>query len=210
MVLYFTLFFGIALLFYAGSYNYGADVRYSLATYPPLMILAGLGASRIVQAVGRRVPAFPSLHIMTAAFAAQFLWYLPIVRTADDGAWAARADVRFARSFVSDLPRDSYVLTQNPGMFQLWGVNAGQMSLVAKDLVRLDWLAMRYAGGVYLHWNFWCNVQDPIQRGFCRGILDSTVGEPIYDVRERDEHYIVYRLRTRSAKSAESMNNNPK
>ena len=45
---YFLLFFGIALLFYAGSYNYGADVRYSLMTYPPLAILGGLGAGAIV------------------------------------------------------------------------------------------------------------------------------------------------------------------
>ena len=33
-----SLFFGVNLLFYAGSYNYGADVRYSLLTYPPLAV----------------------------------------------------------------------------------------------------------------------------------------------------------------------------
>ena len=35
MAIYFLLFFAIGLVFYAGSYNYGADVRYSLMTYPP-------------------------------------------------------------------------------------------------------------------------------------------------------------------------------
>jgi hypothetical protein len=194
MVLYFVLFFGIALLFYAGSYDYGADVRYSLATYPPLMILGGLGASRIVRTIGRMLPRLATVHGMTAAIAAQFLWYLPVVRATDDGAWAARADVRFARSFVSDLRGDSYVLTHNPAMFQIWGVNAGQMSLAVADPSRLDALATRYAGGVYLHWNFWCNVQDPIQRGFCTKILDRTRSEPIREHRERDEHYILYRL----------------
>ena len=43
LALWFALFFGVFLLFYAGSYNYGADVRYSLMTYPPLAILGGAG-----------------------------------------------------------------------------------------------------------------------------------------------------------------------
>ena len=38
-------------MFYAGSYNYGADVRYSLMTYPPIAVLAGLGAARLVRLV---------------------------------------------------------------------------------------------------------------------------------------------------------------
>jgi hypothetical protein len=46
MALYFALYFGIDLVFYAGSYNYGADVRYSLLTYPPIAVFAGLGAAR--------------------------------------------------------------------------------------------------------------------------------------------------------------------
>ncbi len=49
LLAYFVLFFAIDLLFYAGSYNYGADVRYSLMTYPPLAILGGLGLAQIVR-----------------------------------------------------------------------------------------------------------------------------------------------------------------
>ena len=33
MAIYFLLFFTVGLVFYAGSYNYGADVRYSLMTF---------------------------------------------------------------------------------------------------------------------------------------------------------------------------------
>ena len=43
MLLWFLLFWGIFLFFYAGSYKYGADVRFALVCFMPLAILAGLG-----------------------------------------------------------------------------------------------------------------------------------------------------------------------
>ncbi len=51
MAMYFLLFFAIDLVFYAGSYNYGADVRYSLMTYPPIAVLGGLGAAWLATAL---------------------------------------------------------------------------------------------------------------------------------------------------------------
>jgi hypothetical protein len=58
----------------------------------------------------------------------------------------------------------------------------------------LEGLTTRYPGGIYLHWNFWCNVQDPIQRDFCTKILALRPGEPVREYRERDQHYVLYRL----------------
>jgi len=195
MAFYFVLFFWIALVFYAGSYDYGADVRYSLATYPPLAILGGLGAARLVHWAGRIQPRLPALEAMTAALLVQFAWwYAPVVRTTEDSAWASRADVRFARSLAPGLRGNSYVLTQNPGMFQLWGVNAGQMSLAATNPALLDDLAARFTDGVYLHWNFWCSVQDPVQQQICTKVLGLRAARPVREYRERDQHYILYRF----------------
>ena len=39
----------------------------------------------------------------------------------------------FAALVAAELPANSYVLTHNPGMFHVWGVNAGQMSLAADN-----------------------------------------------------------------------------
>ena len=188
------MFFAVALLFYAGSYNYGADVRYSLATYPPLLILGGLGVARLADRFERTRLQPLARPGLACVLAVQFLWYVPAVRSTTDGAWAARADVQFARSLVPDLQGNAYVLTQNPGMFQVWGINAGQMSLAVNDPARLDDLARRYPGGVYLHWNFWCNVQDPIQRGFCTKILELRASEPVREQRVRDQRFALYRL----------------
>ena len=68
-------------------------------------------------------------------------------------------------------------------------------TLAVADPVRLDDLARHYAGGVYLHWNFWCNVQDPIQRGFCARILELRSGELVREQWTRDQRYALYRLK---------------
>ena len=173
--IWFLTFWSVFLFFYAGSYNYGADVRYSLLSYPPLAAFAGLGASRAARMLGaapfriRRPLACIALLLVV-----HFLWYLPWVRAVGEEAWAARADVRFAREMARTLPANAVVLTHNPGIFHLWGHSAAQLSFGAVDprYVR-ETLAARYAGGIYLHWNFWCNVPDEAQRAFCREALAS-------------------------------------
>jgi hypothetical protein len=131
---------------------------------------------------------------LVGILAVQFLWYVPLVRATGEEAWAARADVRFAKEFVGRLPPNSMVLTHNPAMFHVWGVTAAQMSIVRSDPRRLDGLFARYAGGVYLHWNYWCNVADPLQRSFCQAALDGFPHELVVSGRERDYEFALYRL----------------
>jgi hypothetical protein len=198
VALYFIVFFGIDLVFYAGSYNYGADVRYSLMTYPPLAVLGGLGAARVARWGARLVPALPAGAagaVVTALLGFQFLWYAPVVRGATEEAWAARADAEFARRVAAQLPPESYVLTQNPAMFHLWGVNAGQMSQVLAVPAYAAVLERRNSGGIYIHWNFWCNVQDPVQPEICRRAMALGRTDLVTESRERDQRYAFYRLR---------------
>jgi hypothetical protein len=193
MTAYFLVFFVVDLLFYAGSYNYGADVRYSLLTYPPLAVLGGLGLSRLVTLLSARAPIAAG-GLAVAALIFHFLWYAPSVRAMPEEAWAARADLRFAHEFAPQLPADSYVLTHNPGMFHVWGVNAGQMSQAAGNPAFARFLAGRFRGGVYVHWNFWCNVQDAVQPEFCRQALALGPSEMVKEHRERDQRFAFYRL----------------
>jgi hypothetical protein len=196
MLTWFAAFWGIFLFFYAGSYDYGADVRFSLMSHAPLAVLAGLGTSRII-----RLFATPSgdrrlaVVLAGAALLFQFAWYLPTARAVGEEAWAARADVDFAREFARELPGNAVVLTHNPGMFHLWGVNAAQLSLASTDPIYVrDTLPLRYARGVYLHWSFWCNVADPVQRGFCDRALAEHSSAMVRDRRVRDYRFAFYRV----------------
>ena len=201
MALSFLLFFASDLFFYAGSYNYGADVRYSLMTYPPIAVLGGLGAAQLAHGIARSARAIPARVLIGALVLFQFLWYGPVVRARPEEAWAARADVAFAEQFAKQIPRNAYVLTHNPGMFHLWGVNAGQMSLVTSNHAYLRLLADRYGGGMYLHWNFWCNVHDSAHQDTCRKALGLGPAEVVLESTERDQRFAFYRLALATAPS---------
>jgi hypothetical protein len=69
------------------------------------------------------------------------------------------------------------------------------MSLATSNPAYLRYLAERYRGGIYLHWNFWCNVQDPVQPETCRAALAAAPGEVVTEYRERDQRFAFYRLK---------------
>jgi hypothetical protein len=194
--LWFVVSAGIYVLFYAGSYNYGADVRYSLLTYPPLALLAGGGAASVVQRLSPRVPSRLSSAGIVALMLVSFTWAVPLVRAEGEEGWDARADVGFARAMTSSLPPNSVVLTHNPNMFLLWGQSAAQLSIAAQDAQYARQVFFsRYSGGVYLHWNFWCNVDDPLQAGSCRQVLEAFPHHQlIRETRLRASRYAFYRL----------------
>jgi 4-amino-4-deoxy-L-arabinose transferase-like glycosyltransferase len=198
---YFGLFAGIYLLFYAGSYNYGADVRFALMTFPPLALLAGAGAAILAVSLQRTGLAVRQAELLVAAMLAfQFLGYMPLVRSVGEEAWAARADVSFSERFAPRLPANSIVLTHNPSVFHVMGRNAAQLSLLTVNPAYVtDVLLPRYRGGVFVHWNFWCNVSDPVQQQFCATALAQFPHTLAGEYRERDYRFAFYRLEEAAA-----------
>jgi hypothetical protein len=200
-VTYFLLFGGVYLFFYAGSYNYGADVRYSIMTYPPLALLAGAGAAELLRA--RPIANQRMQHataMLVTVLALQFLWYMPLVRAIGEEAWAARADIEFAQRVAVTLPKNSIIMTHNPSVFHVMGINAAQLSFITNETGYVKQVLLpRYAGGVYLHWNFWCNVSDRVQQEFCEAALRRFPNTLVREHRERDYRYGVYKLDIHSA-----------
>ena len=194
---YFLAFWIVFIFFYAGSYNWGANVRYSLMSYVPITIFAAAGLMRVARLAGARTRA---LAWVAAVVVVQFLWYVPLVRATGEEAWASRADVAYAKRFAATLPANAIVLTHNPGMFHVWNVSAAQLSIATDTPEYVDQMFTRYAGGVYVHWNFWCNIHDRVQNAFCRNALDRYPHDRVDAVRERDYEYAFYRLKPRDAR----------
>ena len=125
---WFAAFWGVFLFFYAGSYDYGADVRFSLMSYPPLAVLAGIGMSRLVSRGRWRDPRSGAQR-QSGRRARVSVRVVSAVDTGGRGRSLGREGrCRVRREVAATLPANALVLTHNPGMFHLWGVNAAQLS----------------------------------------------------------------------------------
>ena len=195
LLAWFLLFWGIFVFFYAGSYNYGADVRFSLLSAIPFAMIAGCGASLVASYINSRSKNKSLIHYtLTSIMIILFLSFLPFVRAITHEAWAARADHKYAKKMSEMLPQNSIVLTHNPNMFLVWGNNAAQASLVTEQSRHFSRFFYKYKGGVYFHYNFWCNVNDRLQNSFCNNILNRFKCIPVISFKERNYEYVLYRV----------------
>jgi hypothetical protein len=191
---WFFLFWGIFLFFHAGSYEYGQDVRFSVVSYMPLSILAGLGVYQLENIFRENERIMAMRAVMISLIIVSFLQLMPHIRVVGEEAWGARYDHYYAQKMLNRLPERSIVLTQNPNMFLLWGGNAAQTAIAVNDKQKMDYFFEHYTGGVYFHFNYWCNVDDPREKEFCQNVLNQYQHEKIIDFRERDYSYALYHL----------------
>lgn len=204
LAVWFLLFWGVFLFFYAGSYNYGCDVRFSLLSYAPLAILAGAGLDSGLRTFFesfkiKRPPEDFLRKTSIALLILAFVHFLPLVRAVTREAWDSRNDYKFAKIFMNFLPPNSIVLTHNPSIFLLHGKNAAQLSTVKFNKAHLDNdLFEAYKGGVYMHWGFWCVVPDPAQNAFGKYVLENYKCTVIESRSEHGYDYKLYRIEKKS------------
>ncbi len=192
--LWFFLFWGIFVIFYAGSYEYGADVRFSLVSYMPLALLAGFGLKHMEDITSKLTKPFYLRTLIVLILIITLLNFLPYVRAVGQEAWGARADYDYAKEMDELLPVDSLIVSHNPNMFFLWGKNAAQASMATYDKPLLDSLFNRYTGGIYFHYSFWCNVPDKVQNEFCENIICNYKTTLIKEYKEKYYRYALYKI----------------
>lgn len=192
VLFWFLLFWGIFILFYAGSYDYGADVRFALLSSMPLALLAGSGSVSLAQLFNRRFKHMQ--YLLTVLIIFSFIPFLPFVKAITQEAWGARYDHYYAMEMAKEVPDNGIVLTHNPNMFLVWGKNAAQASLATEQTGYFKNFFYRYPGGVYFHYNFWCNVPDKLQNSFCKNVLERYDWTLIKSYKERDYTYELYKI----------------
>ncbi|MEI8356793.1 MAG: glycosyltransferase family 39 protein, partial [Deltaproteobacteria bacterium] len=181
ILLWFILFYGIFLFFYAGSYKYGADVRFALVSFMPLAVLSGMGADRLregmewldgrMQKQGQGVKLGRGVLTGIMITVIFFCWisFIPLIRLVGQEAWGARYDHQFAREFIKKIPIRSIVLTQIPTMMLLWQQGAIQTFAGINNSDLIDDLLKRYEGHVYFHYSYWCSTSTD-QKNLCKSI----------------------------------------
>jgi len=194
LITWFLFFWGIFIFFYAGSYEFGQDVRFSLVSYMPLSLLAGLGMASLEELLEPKGLSGVSRIIVIPVILFSFSGFLPHVRTVGEEACQARADHRYAMEMAEHVPDNSMVLTHNPNMFLLWGKNAAQAAIATNNEPAMNHFFQRYTGGVYFHYNYWCNVDNPKEQTFCQNILNKYDHSPVIEFKERGYTFKLYQL----------------
>jgi hypothetical protein len=182
---WFLVFWGIFLFFYAGTYRHdeGLSIRFSVLSYAPIAIAAGLGASFFKNLAGNNVKTASA--IIAAIIIANVWFFLPYIRTQSKGESAAcRMDHQYAMEFLRKLPENSIIFTHNPNMFLIHKQSAIQTSCETYNPGTIERLRERFRGGEFLHFNYWSSVNyDELQRSFTENILNN------YDCQLLEEHY---------------------
>ena len=122
---WFLLFFVLYLLFYAGGFNYGVDVRYSLNLYMPMAILGGCGAFLIGDNLNKIVKKkWISSGVVALIIIVSFFPFIGFVRSVGfEG-----ADARLANDFIiekmKNMDDDCWIFTMVPSVVLNNGKNA--------------------------------------------------------------------------------------
>jgi len=193
-LVWFVLFFGVFLPFHAGSYRYGADIRFAVVAHASLALVCGEGVRAVFAGLSRWFSRPLAVCLPLAALLYSLSAYLPLVRAIGAEAHEARADHRAAESMVHRLPDQSVVLSHNPGMWHVFGASALQTSFVTYRPAHVDQLFRRFPGGVYFHYNFWCEAGDATQASFCTDLLATYETRVIHETSHGFKRFVLYRM----------------
>ena len=168
---WFTLSWGIFVLFYAGGYYYGASSRYGVVSCAPVAVFMGIGAAALYGLL-RRVPTlFYTLASLCVINWAAAMHYVP---TLSREAIEAVADVDFVAREAPKLPGGSLVLSPDPCMWQLQGINSSQIFTLDQMVhTQMRELVNEYPGGIYMHWSFWHNAEPNIARETAKLLVET-------------------------------------
>lgn len=188
-ILWFTLFWGVFLFFYAGSYYYGADDRFSLLCFAPVAILAGVGAETIERFFALFMSGRAARILIAFGLVFVFSRYLAVARAMGQEAWLARADHDWAVEIGQKLPPNSVVFSNNPSIFNLYNISAAQIRLVKEYPDKVENYIKRFPGKVFLHWGFWQAV-DVNHRQFAQSGRDNFECVEVYHQRVQVDIYV--------------------
>jgi len=195
LLLWFVIFWGIFLFFYAGSYRYGADVRFAVVSFAPLAILAGLGMDWLQNKLQPLISGTNATMIIIIILLVSWLKFLPLIRLVGQEAWEARADHQLAGEFLRKIPDRSIVVSHIPTMLLLWGQSAVSVHGSLNDESFMRHLVDKYEGGVYFHHNYWCNTSSDANARVCREVRQNYNLEKIVADSSTGRLFCLYRIR---------------
>lgn len=168
--LWWALYFSIFLFFYAGSFNYGADVRFSLNLMPGICFLAGIGMyalEGLLRFTGREKIVIP---LMVAALLLSIPFYSQVHDRGIEGIEAMLAH-DFGISQGEKIGSNALVLSHVAAYFLVNGNNAAQPFYIHNPEAARD-MWSRF-DEIYFYDGFWCQHSPPHGGSICAYIRSN-------------------------------------
>lgn len=188
---WFVIFFIPYLFFYAGSYNYGVDVRFSLMMLCPVSILCALGMGKVREALERLIPGSRPAPYLAALLILLFIPHMPYIRDVHEESWDARLDHDFIISEARNLPRDAVIFTCSPYVIVLGPKRSALQSYFAEDDKMVD-KVFSMTDHVYYYREYWSYA--PVTRHNYEYFRQKFAMEPLSSVEFFQRDYTLYRI----------------
>lgn len=157
VISWFLLFFGVFLFFYAGSYHYGADVRFALLAAPPIFLEAACGVTGAVLLLYRTTGGVPPFNPRLLAFFFPVLFvaggFLTETARLGEEAWQARCDHSVVRTWAETLPDSAVIVTHTPALWLVHHRAALQVVWAVNRIPEVQNLVEKYP--VFYHAGYW-------------------------------------------------------
>ena len=183
------------LLFYAGSFNYGVDVRFSLNLYIPLAILGGCGAFLVSKNLDRIFrKKYMSVAIVSLIMIIAFMPFYSFVSEIGEKAWDARMGHDFVIEEMRELDDNCWIFTHVPSVVLINGKNSLQAWYAQNSKVR-DGVMKNDC--ILFYEEYWCNAE-PYKSGACKYLHDNFDLKLYTNTSERDKDFTLYWMKEKS------------
>lgn len=177
-IVWFLVVWGIFLPFYAGSYDHGADVRYSLLTAAPLSLFAADGFNKIASVLTLRL----SRVLLHTALAVTFASFLPLLSHPQEQGSDARKSVEDVGQFATLLQPGDLVVSYVPSVWLPYRHNVLQLSH-ALSKTRALYQVCEKSQRVLFHWDYWCQKRHALEAPACNGFVKRYGKKVLQEIR---------------------------
>lgn len=188
---WFAVFFLMYALFYAGSFNFGVDVRYSIPMYAALSSLVGIGAYAIREVLSKKGIKFASV-VVTAVILLAFYAFIPYVSAVGEESWISRTSHDFGIAAAKKAGEQCHVFTHVPSMYLVNNIGALQTRMGSNsDIVEA---LFKKSDCILFDEGYWCITVDRYKDGVCQHMHDQYNLTVFNSVTERDKTFRMYRV----------------
>lgn len=190
--LWLFVFFGIFLIFYAGSYYYGADIRFANDIHPQIAIFCGLFAWRITRLKLKNFNWLPyiltSVIVIISIYSLLNFW--PKITSIGQEGWDAREAHDFVIASAKNINSNSIISLHNPAILLNENISSATPNFIF-DKTKFNQL-QNQGIDIYFFYDYWC-FSDP-WKATCDNILNQYGKTEVAEKTVKNRTYRLFKL----------------